>query len=270
MHRSWWMIGAVALALTALACGDDDEVVDSVDSSVSEPTAGSTVQSSEDADAWDLLYISDSSGWKAGEAYARLAEEELGVPVRLMPWRVPSMPLVQAKQMIADDPEMVAEAEIVVVGGNPLDSGIREDGIFACWPADPVQEFAAYTPDDWVPYTDLLQSVFDDIRTARQGQPTVLRAVDIYVPVVAKWQELGITDECTAFQESFTEAVRSAAEAAGVTMVSMYDAFNGPDHDQDPVAAGYIVADGLHLSDEGGEVGGAALAAAGFAPNDAP
>ncbi len=112
--------------------------------------------------------------------------------------------------------------------------------------------------------------MFDDIRTARQGQPTVLRAVDIYVPVVAKWQELGIPGLRTAFQESFTEAVRSAAEAAGVTMVSMYDAFNGPDHDQDPVAAGYMVADGLHLSDEGGEVGGATLAAAGFAPNDAP
>ena len=180
------------------------------------------------------------------------------------------MPLVQAKQMIADDPEMVAEAEIVVLAGNPLDSGVREEGVFACWPADPVQEFAAYTPDDWVPYTDLLQSVFDDIRTARQGQPTVLRAVDIYVPVVAKWEQLGITDECTAFQESFTEAVRVAAEAAGVTMVSMYDAFNGPDHDQDPVAAGYILADGLHLTDEGGEVGGAALAAAGFAPDEAP
>lgn len=129
---------------------------------------------------------------------------------------------------------------------------------------------AAAGPENWVPYTKLLQSVFDDIRTARQGQPTVLRAVDIYVPVVAKWEELGITDECTAFQESFTEAVRVAAEAAGVTMVSMYDAFNGPDHDQDPVAAGYIVADGLHLSDKGGVVGGAALAAAGFAPNEAP
>jgi hypothetical protein len=36
------------------------------------------------------------------------------------------------------------------------------------------------------------------------------------------------------------------------------------------VAAGYILADGMHLSDAGGDVGGAALAAAGFAPNDAP
>jgi hypothetical protein len=270
MHRSWLMFGAVVLALTALACGDDDEVVDSVDSSVSDPMAGSAVPSSEDAEAWDLLYISDSSGWKAGEAYARLAEEELGVLVRLLPWRVPSMPLVQAKQMIADDPEMVAEAEIVVLGGNPLDSGTREEGVFACWPADPVQEFAPYTPQDWVPYADLLHSTFDDIRIARQGQPTVLRAVDIYVPVLAKWQELGITDECTAFQESFTAAVRAGAEAAGATMVSMYDAFNGPNHDQDPVAAGYILADGMHLSDAGGDVGGAALAAAGFAPNDAP
>jgi hypothetical protein len=241
-----------------------------VDSSTSEPTVGNTVQSSGDAESWDLLYISDSSGWKTGEAYARLAEEELGIPVRLLPWRVPSRPLVQAKQMIADNPEMVAEAEIVVLGGNPLDSGTREEGVFACWPAEPVQEFAPYTTEDWVPYADLLESTFDDVRTARQGQPTVLRAVDIYVPVVAKWQELGITDECTEFQESFTAAVRAGAEAAGAAMVSMYDAFNGPTHDQDPVAAGYILADGLHLTDAGGEVGGAALAAAGFDASEAP
>jgi hypothetical protein len=187
VHRSWLMISAVALALAASACGDDDEVVDSVDSSTSEPTVGNTVQSSGDGESWDLLYISDSSGWKTGEAYARLAEEELGIPVRLLPWRVPSRPLVQAKQMIADNPEMVAEAEIVVLGGNPLDSGTREEGVFACWPAEPVQEFAPYTTEDWVPYADLLESTFDDVRTARQGQPTVLRAVDIYVPVVANW-----------------------------------------------------------------------------------
>jgi hypothetical protein len=34
-------------------------------------------------------------------------------------------------------------------------------------------------------------------------------------------------------------------------MASMYDAFNGPDHDQDPVAKGYIGDDGEHCSDAG-------------------
>jgi hypothetical protein len=34
-------------------------------------------------------------------------------------------------------------------------------------------------------------------------------------------------------------------------MVSFYDAFNGPDHDEDPREKGYVGPDGYHFSREG-------------------
>jgi hypothetical protein len=273
MHRIWSWCGAVALALTVSACGDrSGESVDVAPSAGSAPTQASVPSSTENApDAWELLYISDSSGWNVGEPYARHAEEALGRPVRLVSWRVPNMSLLQARQMIADNPDKVAAAEIVVLWGSSLDSGAREDGLFACYGmSESAAEFQPYTPEDWAPYTDLLQSVVGDIRTLREGQETVIRVVDLYVPVLSKWRPLGIDDQCTAFMESQSAAIRSAAAAAGVTMVSVYDALNGPEHDQDPVAAGHIRTDGEHLTESGGEVAAAALAAAGFEPTPAP
>jgi hypothetical protein len=46
----------------------------------------------------------------------------------------------------------------------------------------------------------------------------------------------------------------------------MYDAFNGPAHDEDPVANGYISADGAHPSDAGRAVQVDVIDALGYQP----
>ena len=140
------------------------------------------------------MYISDSSGWKAAEAYVALAEEELGVPVELIYWRRGGL------SMIA------------------------------------------------------------------RSTSTVLRVTDIYLPIVAAWQKHRVRDACMTTFETTSSALRNAAQEYGATFLSALDAYNGPDHFRDPVAAGLIDTDDEHPGDAGGQALAEALAATGFEP----
>jgi hypothetical protein len=259
IHRTMVLMGAALMMGGFVSCSGDEP-----SSSTSQllPTSGPS-----SAEPWDLLYISDSSGWRVGEAYARLASEELGVEVRLIDWRVGGLSMVQAIDKIAADPQTVADAEIIVLWANPVGSGVRDDHCFAVTANSPAPE--PLTADEWAPFGALFEQAFADIWAARDGDPVVLRATDLYVPVLDTWEEFGATDACTASFVAMSDAVRSAAEASGATMVSAYDALNGPNHDVDIAQAGYL-RDDFHLNEAGGTVVGEALAAEGFVPSPAP
>lgn len=212
---------------------------------------------------WDLLYISDSSAWGVPTLVGELASEDLGRDVRVVNWQVPNLAMHKAHDMVDLRPEVVAEAEIVVLWGNPTDVGVKP-GWEHCMRAtgDP----GPYTAEDYAPFAEELGATLDAIWAARDGQPTVVRVTDIYVPNYADLRAAGVYDACRAVFDAMSAAVRDAAEAHGATFVSVYDAYNGVDRDEDPVDKGYIGGDGIHPSDAGSRAAAVALAGAGFEP----
>ena len=66
------------------------------------------------------------------------------------------------------------------------------------------------------------------------------------------------------------QVIREAAEANGAVFVSLFDVFNGPEHDEDPREKGWISDDGVHAGDEGLSVVADALAAVGFDVSEPP
>jgi hypothetical protein len=94
-----------------------------------------------------------------------------------------------------------------------------------------------------------LIAIWDEIVQLREGQPTVLRATDLYNPLVVDWQEAGVFEACTTCWENMSDAARRAAEARNIPFLSRLDAFNGLAHDEDPRAKGFIVSDGEHPSE---------------------
>lgn len=215
----------------------------------------------------DLLYISDSSGWEVGEAYRVLAERATGQPVRLVDWRASGLPMVDALDRIKAEPRVVAEADIVVLWGNPTGSGAPESaGACIISGGNPTAQTAA----DWAPFRDLAGEALDAIWAARGGQPTLVRVTDIYNADPKDWKTRGIYDQCTRIWELQSDAMRQAAATHGAAMVSAWDALNGPRHDQNPADAGYLAGDGVHLSPAGGRIVAQALAAEGFEPAAAP
>jgi hypothetical protein len=63
---------------------------------------------------------------------------------------------------------------------------------------------------------------------------------------------------------------REVVEANGGVWVSMLDAFNGPQHDEDPIAKGLIQFDMLHLNEDGQQLLAGTLAEAGFDTSEPP
>ncbi len=112
--------------------------------------------------------------------------------------------------------------------------------------------------------------MWEAIWEARDGQPVVLRGYDVYNPWFGQWTELGVEAECTAIWEGQARAAREAAEANGAVLVSFYDLFNGPDHDEDARAKGWIGDDGFHANEAGGAAAAETLAAVGFELSEPP
>lgn len=228
----------------------------------------------------DLVWFSDSGGWFVAEQWAELIEEEFGVEVRVHDWAKGSLSAVEVLESLSepgegfsrlsDRREDVAQAEIVVVYGNPRGSGTNDD-METCVststvPRDPPTAFAS--EGFLEPYREVLREIYERVFALVGDRPVIVRAIDLYNPVIADWRLAGIEPECTATWEAWSDSIRRVAAEFGVPTVSMYDAFNGPDHSEDPRAKGYISSDLEHTSPAGRDAMVAALHEAGYEPTD--
>jgi hypothetical protein len=216
------------------------------------------------------VWFSDSRGYRVAEAWADRIEEAEGVEVRVHDHAIDGLPLAQVRLMVSNQVairEEVADAEIIFVFGNPWGSGVEDKDNTCAWP-DPTPRGPQepYSKADWAPYGDVLRDIFDEIFELRAGQPTVIRVPDEFAAMLADWREAGIEAECTASWEAHSAVIREVADEYGVGMASWYDAFNGPDHDEDPREKGYISQDGFHTSPEGTPAQVEVLHALGYDP----
>ena len=183
-----------------------------------------------------------------------------------------NLSLVQVREWLTDDSSdsddelrrEVADAEIIFVYGNPM--GVDPDGGCFPWPESYSEPPEPATPADWAPYGDVLRDILDVVFELRAGQPTVIRVADDFAAPIASWREAGIEAICTASWEAKAGVIHEAADEYGVGAASWYDAFNGPDHDEDPYEKGYIADDVHHQSGEGVKVQAEALHALGYDP----
>ncbi len=83
-------------------------------------------------DEWDLVWISDSTGWGAADIYAGYIEQDVGVDVIVHDFAKPVLSAGEvlgglrredgASYKVSQLPDTVAEAEIVVFYANPIHS----------------------------------------------------------------------------------------------------------------------------------------------------
>jgi hypothetical protein len=289
-------LAAVGLMATLAACAVSEPAASPAGQSSGAATVASLVPTEEPpgsagtpspaGESIDLIFISDSSGGFVSERYAELAGEALDHEVRLNR----SVP-ADAEAIRTQFADAVAGAEIIVFYRNagefeadmpaptfergcidPVDALEDPDYQGPEWTPGTTWEVVAAVPTagDWRPYRDWLSEIWAAIWDARAGQPVVLRGYDVYTPWFSQWVEVGVESECTAIWEGQARAAREAAEANGATFVSFYDLFNGPNHDEDARAKGWIGDDGFHANAAGGAAAAEALAAVGFELSERP
>ena len=234
-----------------------------------EPTPG--LPSGPDA-VWDLVLIGDSSLWFLGDAYADQIEGDLGVTVELHEFYPSGLGADYVREALNTEDgqlsgliDVLKGAEVVVLFVNPLDcvdpdKPLDLDGCFD------MTGPKACPPESFERYTATLEAIWGRILELRAGQPIILRAMDIYNPLVSPWQKKGIYEACTACSENMSQAARLAAKAYDILFLSRLDALNGLDHSEDPREKGYVLSDGEHLSDVAAKYTAELLSKMGYEP----
>ncbi|HEX6231325.1 MAG TPA: SGNH/GDSL hydrolase family protein, partial [Actinomycetota bacterium] len=257
-------VAMVSVGVTMAACGG-------ATTTSGRPTT--TSPSAAPTERWDLVWFSDSSGFDLASLWAERIEQDLGVEVRVYDFSrgAEAGSAVAVLDRIETEPEVqdaLATAEVIGLNANPAGAVPGDEGADVCVttsrvPRDPPEPSSI---EDFEPYAELLRSIYEHIFELRAGQPTIVRAVDHYNPVIGPWRAAGIEPECTAHWEAVASTVRQVASEYSVPTASMYDTFNGPGHDEDPVEKGLIGSDGEHPSDKGKAVQVDVLDALGYEP----
>jgi len=116
--------------------------------------------------------------------------------------------------------------------------------------------------------------ILQTLLTLRHGRPTILRTMDIYNPFVAEDKASdtyapsgpGNTDfdVLKPYLDDVNAYIFGTSTAHGVLVAQVYDAFNGPLHDQDPAAAGLLAFDEFHPNAAGHALIASRLRALGY------
>lgn len=228
---------------------------------------------------WQLVVIGDSSLWELGEAYASQIQKDVGVRVELTDLAneagsageiLATLKTGKSDNIRLDHlRDILKEAEVVVIFLNPEDS-ITPDhplDLNGCFFDQPPR---SCEPATFEKYTADLKAIWGEIFKLRQGKATILRATDLYNPLVSSWKEYGVFEACTKCWENMSNAAHLAAEAYHIPFLSRLAAFNGPNRGDDPRKKGYIVSDGEHPSKLMGQYTAELLAQMGYEPVTPP
>lgn len=223
------------------------------------PTA--TAAAPEPGASWDYVVLGDSTAWGFPDYYAADIEADLGVKVTVHYRTVGNLSSGVLLSMLRDDQELrsdISKAEVVTFIANPTEHIgwhiITGTGTHDCSP----EALAGYRAD--------LDAIITEILSLRGGSPTIIRAMDYYCPIYSQWKARGEYEENRRCWEALNEIIHQAAAEHNVPVAHVYDAFNGPNHDEDPREKGYIGPDGQHTSKEGRKVIADLFRELGYAP----
>jgi len=270
------LIGFGLVLLLLVGCGGAPVASTSIPST---PTPSKPELPKGPGSEWNLVVVGDSSLWGLGEALASQIENDVGVKVVLDDFAIATLSAGQVLQVLQTGethdfqlrklPAALQDAEFIVIFVNPYDSVDPEkplnfDGCFSA------SAPSSCNPTSLEKWTTDLKMIWAEVFKLRNGLPTILRATDIYNPLVSSWNQYDIFEACTECWENFSIAARLAAEAYNIPFLSRYDAFNGMDHMEDPREKGYIHADGEHPSDLMNQFTAELLSRMGYEPVSQP
>jgi hypothetical protein len=145
----------------------------------------------------------------------------------------------------------LAQAEVITFEANPTP---RIGWYIINGPGTGSQYTKDFSDAAFAGYQADMEAVLSEILALRKGQPTLIRAQNFYCPIYSDWKRMGIYEECQTAWTRFNLCLEQAAAKYGVPTADIYSAFNGPNHDEDPIDKGFIGSDSEHASTLGYQV----------------
>lgn len=239
--------------------------------------SGPDITPLEELDEWDLVWVTDSSGWGVAQVYGEMVAVDTGKIVNVGDYWEGGFAAGEMLEILRGEytgsdlklqklPERIAEAEIVVFYGNP------EMSIYEPRPGDwnCVGVFGFYVndcdPEIFTLYIEQIKEVFQLILELREGQPTIIRTYDAYNPLVNQFKKAGAYEECKACWGMYNDAIWKAAEEMRIPVAPVAELWNGPDFTIDPDDDLGYTSDGIHPNELGAQVIAQALRELGYDP----
>jgi hypothetical protein len=268
--RSFWIVYVLITLIFLSACKPKE--------SASKPFP--------DLKEWDLLIISDSMNLGVGQYYAKLIEADMNVKVNLYDCWVGGLSIGSVLKTLQSEgsinpytldkcyqrpwPDLVKEAEVMVLAGNPLESkppdgswniperwslcvngGYEGKNLQPGFETYKENMLKSCAPETWATYKTHLAAILDEIDNIREGRPLILRMTDFYIPIHSIWIENGVDEVCTACFGYQSDAIRQVAKEHGVPVADTMVGLNGKDY-RSEIPAEYLM-DGIHPADTGAQ-----------------
>jgi hypothetical protein len=211
---------------------------------------------------WDYVVLGDSAFQAPDEAttvahaQARLIKREFGVDTKVYWAYYPGTTSARIADELRYDKrlrEAIRTAEVVLfdVPVGELKQTVPFDmTAYQPLPGSP-ERYRKGMARMLVDYRRDATTIVDEIVSLRSPDEASIRAIDLWQVGYPGFRKMGLGAVMRTAWLRMNKAVDEACAAQGVTVVDAYAAFMGPDGRTDPVAAGNILPDQMHLTDKG-------------------
>ena len=255
----------VIFLLAGCATGASSTPAPATPTSIVTPSAAATAASpTKTSPDWTMVTISDSAlgkgRWQddvvAADAYATWIEQDLGVRVAVHPFFYGGSTSGFVLRQIRSDESLrdaLRSADVIV-----FDVPTGEAKELCPWDA------AGYRPAPGTPAeyracgTQLVASyaadaaaIVDEIVSLRSPADALIRATDLWDVFYPTYRAMGLGAVTHDTFVALNAGLARAAAARGIPVAQAHSTFMGPDGTTDPVAAGDVQPDQLHLTDQG-------------------
>jgi lysophospholipase L1-like esterase len=175
-----------------------------------------------------------------------------------------SSDLLTALRMDPQTRSTLQQAQVITfdIGGNDLLHANRLFLARNCGGSDNLECFR----DAVSGFKSNWDQILAEITSLRSPNVAIVRTMNIYNPFVAVQKTAGTFNVLRPFLEEVNGHIEMTAAAANIKVADVYTAFNGPEHDQDAAAKGWMSVDGVHPNDLGHEAIAEALQGLGYSP----
>ena len=254
--REWAILGAFLLlfvgAAALTACGGSGE----------QATGAAAATSSSSTAQWDYVVLGDSAfqtpdeATTVADAQARLIKRDVGADVKVYWAYYPGTTSARVlDELRYNKPlrEAIRTAEVVLFDvpvGQLKQSVPFDQTAYRPLPGSP-QRYRKGMARMLVDYRKDARAIDNEIVSLRSPAEASIRAIDLWQMGYTGFRKMGLGAVMREAWLRMNQAVDRACAAQGVTVVDAYTAFMGSDGRTDPVAAGDILPDQMHLTDKG-------------------
>jgi len=268
-HLRWTLLVLLVLA-PLVGCGEEpatEEESAMQEPAPEEPTIEAQTKAAAAANS-SLSYValgdSLATGYGATEGYvyryADLLSVDTGTTIDVRNLGVNGLTSERLRTEIEDNNAVrnaIRQAEIVTIniGANDLLRARWSYRTGGCGGADN-QDCLRQTVSNFQANWD---AVLTDVAGLRSPDAAIIRTTDFYNPSVdtdratGSWPDAGANDfeVFKRYLEQVNSHIAESSDAYGIPHARVYEAFNGPNGDEDPSTKGYMSPDVIHPNDSG-------------------